>query len=353
MKMTGKAPFLAMSILAAAVLSAQTIPPPRLNTEQRKRAQVLSKLVDEVFAQKHSAPADVALSWQGAFIGAEKGLVYIPYTVNIDGKFNAPPVAMYVRVLQKDAKPADYDASKTTTMRSYLGQMSVVNDTRDLRSGYVEPTGIVAEDIHFFEPPKDGRLLRGIWLAPGEYNIFIAMQEKADKELPKTVVFQQSLIVPDLSKALAVSSLIIADRIEPAPATTKQRNQLDDPYDIAGTRITPAATSRLRRNGELTVVYYVYHPALGADGRPNLQADYTFYSNNAGVDQIFIKTAPQLFDAQTLPPDFNPAVHQIMGGQSIPLGTFPFGDYRLEVKVTDKVGGTSTVARATFSVFGQ
>src|SRR5258706_2910154 len=195
MKMTGKAPFLAMSILAAAVLSAQTIPPPRLNTEQRKRAQVLSKLVDEVFAQKHSAPADVALSWQGAFIGAEKGLVYIPYTVNIDGKFNAPPAAMYVRVLQKDAKPAAYDASKTTTMRSYLGQMAVVNDTRDLRSGYVEPTGIVAEDIHFFEPPKDGRLLRGIWLAPGEYNIFIAMQEKADKELPKTVVFQQSLII--------------------------------------------------------------------------------------------------------------------------------------------------------------
>jgi hypothetical protein len=344
---------LAALALTAAVLSAQTIPPPRLNSDQRKRVQALAKLVDDVFAQKHSAPADVALTWHGAFIGAEKGLVYIPYTINIDGKFDTPPVAMYLRVLEKDAKPADYDASKTSTIRSYLGQMSVVNDTKDIRNGYVEPTGVVAEDVQFFEPPKDGRLMRAMWLAPGEYNLFIAMQERGDKALPKTVVFRQALVVPDLSRSLSVSSLIIADRIEPAPATTKQRNQLDDPYDIAGTRITPAATSRLRRNGDLTVVYYVYHPALAAEGKPNLQADYTFYSNNAGVEQVFTRSAPQLFDAQTLPPDFNPAVHQIMGGQSIALGTFPYGDYRLEVKVTDKVNNTSTIANATFSVFGQ
>jgi hypothetical protein len=348
----GVLPLAAMLVIASR-LSAQTIPPPRLNNEQRKRAQVLSKLVDEVFAQKHSAPADVALTFQGSFIGAENGLVYIPYTVNIDGKFDTSPVVMYVRVLEKDAKPADYDASKTTTMRGYLGQMSVVNDTKDIRNGYVDATGVVAEDIQFFEPPKDGRLMRGMWLAPGEYTLFVAMQEKGVKALPKTVVFRQSLVVPDLSKSLSVSSLILADRIEPAPATTKNRNQLDEPYDIAGTRITPSATSRLRRSGDLTVVYYVYHPALGADSKPRLQSDYTFYSSNAGVEQVFTRSAPQVFDAQTLPPDFNPAVHQIMGGQAIALSSFPIGDYRLEVKVTDQVNNTSTIGSTTFSVFGQ
>src|SRR5204862_7519791 len=112
----------------------------------------------------------VVATWEGALIGAEKGRVYIPETVNIGGKFDKAPVAMYVRVLQKDARAADVDASKTTTIRSYLGQMSVVNDTKDLRSGYVEPTGVVAEDIQFFEPPKDGRLMRGVWLPPGEYS---------------------------------------------------------------------------------------------------------------------------------------------------------------------------------------
>jgi hypothetical protein len=342
-----------MLLTGAAAAQAQTLAPPRLNPEQRRRAQALSKLVDEVAWEKHSAPADVVLSWQGSFIGADKGLVYIPYTLGIDGKFNTTPVAMYVRVLTKDAKAPDFDASRTTTIRSYLGQMSVVNDTKDLRSGYIEGTGLVAEDVQFFEPPKDGRLTRGMWLPPGEYNVFVAMQEKPDKGLPKTVVLKQPLVVPDLSGTLALSSLIVADRIEPVAPTSKQRNQLDDPYAIAGTRITPSVSTRFRKDGEMTVVFYVYHPALGTDGKPDLQADYTFFETNAGVEYPFTKSLPQLFNAQTLPPDFNPVVHQIMGGQSVPLGSFGNGDYRLEVKVTDKVAGITAVGQTTFSVVGQ
>ena len=342
-----------LGLLAANTLAAQTLAPPRLNTQQRTRLQALSKLVDEVFAQKHSAPADVVLNWQGYFIAAEKGLVYVPYTIGIDGKFTTTPVAMYVRVLTKDAKPADFDASKTTTMRSYLGQMSVVIDTKDLRSGYVPPTGIVAEDVQFFEPPKDGRLARGIWLPPGEYNMFIAMQEKGDKDLPKTAVLKQPIVVPDLSKGLALSSLIIADGLEPVPPTSKQRNQLDDPFAIAGTKIAPAVTTKLRKSGEITVVFFVYNPTPAPGGRPDLQVDYTFYANNAGVEQPFTRSLPQLFNADTLPPDYKPAVHQILGGEAVTLATFPNGDYRLEVKVTDKVANTTAAGSATFSVFGQ
>jgi hypothetical protein len=231
--------------------------------------------------------------------------------------------------------------------------MSMVNDTKDIRSGNVAASGVVAEDVLFFEQPKDGRLVRAMWLSPGEYNVYIAMQEKAEKALPKTVVVKQPLVVPDLSKNLSLSSLIIADRIEPAPASAKQRNQLDSPYDIAGTRIIPALSSRLRKADEMTVVYYVYHPALGADGRPNLEAEYSFFSNNGGVEHPFVKSPSQAFNGQTLPADFNPAVHQIMGGQAVPLASFPNGDYRLEVKVTDKVANATASTNVTFSVFGQ
>lgn len=344
---------LCVAVLLAKVVSAQTLPPPRLNSEQRKRAQALSTLVDEVFAQKHSAPADVVLSWRGFFIAADKGLVYIPYTIGIDGKLTGTPVAMYVRVLAKDAKPADFDPSKTTTMRSYLGQMSMQVDTKDIRSGNIPPTGIVAEDVLFFEPPKDGRLSRGIWLPPGEYNMFIAMQEKAGKDLPKTAVLKQPITVPDLSKGLALSSLILADSIEPVPPSSKQRNQLDDPYAIAGTKITPSVSTRMGKSGDVTVVFYVYNPAPAPGGKPDLQVDYTFYADNAGVEQPFNKGTPQLFNSQTLPPDFNPAIHQIMGGESVPLASFPNGDYRLEVKVTDKTANATAAGSATFSVFGQ
>lgn len=341
------------AILLAVDLSAQGGRPLRLNTEQRKRAQALSNLVDEVQAQKHSPPADVVLNWQSAFLGAGNGLVYIPYIVGIDGHFEAPPVAMYVRVLTKDARPADWDSSKTTTMRSWLGQMSVVNDTKDIRSGYVAPVGVVAEDVKFFEPPKDGRLVHGMWLPPGEYDVFLAMKEKTGKGFPKTAVLKQPIVVPDLSRTTSLSSVIIAERVESAPPTSKQRNQLDDPFAIGGTRITPAMSTRFRKTDELTVVYYVYHPAPGPDGKPEAEAEYTFYADNAGVEHLFIKTPSQPFNAHTLPADFNPAIHHIMGGQTVPLSTFPNGDYRLEVKVTDRVANTTTVGSATFSVFGQ
>ena len=340
------------AVLLASMASAQATRTLKLNGEQRKRVQALSKEVDEVFAQKHSAPADVVLSWQGAFLGAGNGLVYIPYTIGIDGKFSQTPVTMYVRVLTKDAKPADYDASKTTTIRSYTS-LTVVNDPKDMRSGNIAPTGVVAEDVKFFEPPKDGRLMHGMWLPPGEYDVFVAMQENRGKELPKTAVLKLPLVVPDLSKGLAVSSLILAEGVEPVTPSSKQRDQLDDPYAIAGTKILPTASTRRRKDSELTVVFYVYHPELNANGKPDLQADYTFYSDNAGIEKLFIHSIPQTFTAETLPPDFDPALHQIMGGQTMPLATFPLGEYRVEVKVTDKVSNATAVASATFSVFGQ
>jgi len=352
MKVRSLALAIIVSGLVSTAIDAQRISPPRLNNEQKKRAMALSKLIDEVFAQKHSAPADVALSWQGYYVAADNGLVYVPYALGIDGKLNPAPVAMFVRVLTKDAKPADWDPSKTTTLRSYLGQMSVITDTRDIRSGYVEATGVVAEDVHFFEPSREGGMRRGLWLRPGEYDVFIAVQEKAGKDLPKTAVLRQPIVVPDFSRGLSLSSIFVAEKIEPSPPNPKTRNQLEDPFAISGTRITPLATPRLRKGEELTIAYYIYNATNGPSGKPNVEADYIFYSINAGVELPFTKSAPQYFTAETLPGDFNPAVHHIMGGEVVSLTSFPAGDYRVEIRVEDKITKAVTLGTANFSVFG-
>lgn len=345
---------LAAVLGCAVVASAQTQAPPRLNNEQRKRAEALSKLVDDVLMQKYSAPADVALSWQAAYIAAEKGFVYVPYSIGIDGKLTGTPAAMYVRVLTTDALPPSYDGSKTTTMRSYLGQMSMTFDTKDMRNGNIEGTGVVAQDVHFFEPPRDGRLNRGLWLQPGEYNVYIAMQEKPGKDLPKTVVFKQPIRVPNLAGGLAVSSVILASSVEPAPVTSKKQNQLDDPFSLGGTRIVPAPSSRLPRSGEMTAVFFIYNPAAGNAGKPDLLVEYMFYQRVGDGEVPFKSSAPQIFNAETLPPTFDVAAHQqIMGGLAAPLSAFPAGDYRLEVKITDKAAQTTTAGTLDFAVFGQ
>ena len=341
-------------LLCAAALAAQTLPPPRLNAEQKIRAQALSRLVDEIVANKHSAPADVALTWQGAYLAAERGLVYVPYTINIDGKLTGMPVAMYVRVLTKDALPATYDASRATTLRSWIGQMSVVYDTKDIRNGNVAATGLVAEDILFFELPKDGRLNRGFWLPPGEYNVFVAMQEKAQKDLPRSVVLKQPITVPNLSDGFAMSSVILADSLGPAPATSKKQTQLDEPFSIGGTKIVPVANNRLPRAGELTAVFFLYNPTAGSAGKPDVLTEYSFYER-VGAGAVPFKQSPsQAFNAETLPASFDLAAkQQIMGGLVVSLSTFPVGEYQLEVKVTDKISRQTISRSVDFSIYGQ
>jgi hypothetical protein len=62
-------------------------------------------------------------------------------------------------------------------------------------------------------------------------------------------------------------------------------------------------------------------------------------------------TAPQLLNASTLPPQFDVAAgHQLPGSLVVPLMSFPVGEYRLEIKVTDKISGKSLTHNAGFTV---
>jgi hypothetical protein len=73
----------------------------------------------------------------------------------------------------------------------------------------------------------------------------------------------------------------------------------------------------------------------------------------AGAEKFFNKTAPQNLNAQTLPPQFDVAAgHQLQAGQAVPLASFPEGEYRLEVKVTDKIANKSLTRDVNFTVVG-
>jgi hypothetical protein len=324
-----------------------------LTSEQKKRIQALSLEVDEVTTNKHYAPQDVQLTWRSHFLKAGQGLVYVPYTIGIDGSFTMTPVAMYLRVLSKDAKAAFYDPSKATTMRGWMNLMNATAafDPRDIRSGNVAATGIVLEDVYFFEPQSDARLTRALWLPPGEYTIIIAMRERPGTKSPKTVVFRQPLTVPDLSQSFALSSLIIADSIEPTANTFDEQKQLREPYTIAGNKITPLMDDRFAPSGEISVVFFVYNAGAATGGKPDVRVDYTFFARADDSERVFTRVPSQSSSAETRPPQFDlSAGHQILGGQAVELRKFPPGQYRLEVTATDNTSGAKAVQNVTFSV---
>lgn len=306
----------------------------KLNKAQQDQVQVLFKLTDDVSAGKQPAPSDVALTWQNHFLKAQGTGVYAPYTITVEqGKFTSFPVAAYFRMVPRGGAA---DAKK------------------DDRNGETKREAYPFEDAFFFDQPKDGKVSRAFSVPSGDYDIYIALKEKPDKKVPqpKTVVFKQPLTVPDLASSLAVSSIIVADKIEPT-APLDPDKQIEQPYSISGIKITPAAGTKFSKNGELNMIFFIYNTGVAADNKPDVEVEYNFHQKAGGTEKFFNKTSPQPFNAQTLPPEFSlTAGHQIIGGQAVPLASFPEGDYRLEIKITDKTSSKSVTRDVNFSVAG-
>jgi hypothetical protein len=104
----------------------------------------------------------------------------------------------------------------------------------------------------------------------------------------------------------------------------------------------------------LLVFIQIYNSGLTPEGKPDLEVEYNFHQKAAdGTEKYFNRTPPQQFNAKTLPPQFDAkSGYQISAAQGIPLAIFPEGDYRLEIKITDKLSGKALKRETAFTVVG-
>jgi hypothetical protein len=312
----------------------------KLSGDERREYEALNTLVDAVALGKQPAPADAKLKFQHHFLRSGQN-VYLPYTLEISaGKFTSFPVAMYVRAVKKPEAGA---AASTAGSKEN------------------KPPEYPFADIYFLANDKFATsstpdaidVARALELPPGEYDVYIAMREKPSRDRkappPKTVVLVHSLSVPDLMKGLTTSSVILAKGLDASPAQLTGQQQLEQPYTISGYKVTPAYTSVIPKSGELLFVFFIYNEGVAASGKPDLDVDYNFF--RAAEDKPFSKLATTSFNATTLPGEFNINVgHQVFVGQGIPLTSFTPGDYKLEIKVTDKTNNQVITRNVPFTV---
>lgn len=327
--------FLLGAIPFSTVALAQGLDPDgrrRLTFEQVEQLRPLFTLVEEAAAGK-PVPSAAALTWQYHFVKAASDLVVVPFTIKIDkGLFTSFPLAMYVRVV-------------------YRGDPAPAPGPRDALAQYP------FEDATVFDEPTDGRISRAFSAPAGPYDVYVALREKPDLNVPepKVVVLKQQVDVPDLTSDLAVSSIIVADKIEAAPAGPERtfEDQLDGPYTLWGYRITPTIGSDFSRSRVLSLIFLVYNAGTASGDKPDVEIEYAFYRRTVTAEQFFNRLQPQSYNAQTLKPDFSVAAgHFIMGGADIPLARFLNGNYRLEIKVTDKTNGRTLTRDVNFIVVG-
>jgi hypothetical protein len=308
---------------------------------------------------------DIGVKWESNhFVKGQTDTTYVPYTLAIDrANLPASGVALYVRVVDQQQ------------VGSFVQTMaSLKTATEKELASFKRPT-FAWDNIHFIDIPQDGKLSRAIQLKPGRYVAFIAIKEKspappaanqrnqrnqnqanapaaAAAPAPKVGLLRHELIVPDFAVPdLTTSSIILASTVEPVASQLSPAEQEANPYVFGPMRIVPAREGRFSKQQELQVIFWIYGAAEAAGGKPSVVAEYNFHQRLAGGEKYFNKTQPQELNAQTLPPEFSVAAgHQLPGSLVVPLASFPAGDYRLEIKITDKPTGKVVTQNVNFTV---
>ena len=185
--------------------------------------------------------------------------------------------------------------------------------------------------------------------------MFIAIKDAGTgdkKQIPKMGLLRRNLTVPDFKKPELVTSSILVGSISPLEQQLTPDQQGEAPYSFGTMKIEPVTDPKISKTGELSLVFWIY--GVGNDpvtSKPNVLVEYNFHQKTTDGETFFNKTAPQELNAQSLPPQFDVnAGYQLPGSLAVPLASFPAGDYRLEIKVTDKVAGKSVTQNVSFSV---
>ena len=316
---------------------AQTKPADPAMQAEVAQMQSLVRLTDSAMMGQ-SAPADFPIQFQNDFIRAQGSRVWVPMTLTIDpSKLSNPaggPMTIYLRVAPRGmtAPPPVPDAEKESKEKK----------KKDAKSAPPPPSPYAFEDFAQIEPHPAAagqpiRIMRGLGVPAGNYDLYIALQERGPTP-PKTAVLKQPLNVPNYASEFSTSSVIVASETRQLPAAITPEQQADRPYSFGTNEIVVSPDHAFKKAQELLVLLQVYNPTITPDKKFNVEVTYTFFKQGAGGETRFNATAPQQLTPETLGPAFDPSAadRSIQAGQGIPLQSFPDGKYRLEITITDK-----------------
>lgn len=319
---------LVVSATFAAAGQAQKKEPKRSKQEQQEIAQVV-KLVDGVMAGQ-PAPADITMSLEPFFMKSQEQRTFVPFVLTVT---NAPaaPAALYIRVVNPAAQP-------------------------DPKAKKVEYPW---DDIHFLTQAQVQPMLHRVFMAPaGTYDVYVAYKERLPEKAPRGAVAKIGILktqvtVPDFYNGeLNNSTILVADKVNMLSAPVGPEEARERPFVFGTQELVPAADMDFKKSEELSIFFQVYNSGLDPAGKPNLTLEYEFHKTEGGAEKFFNKTNPQVVNASVLPPQFDPVKFPVPGGITVPLASFGDGEYRLNIKITDKAAGKTLSRDVKFTVKG-
>jgi hypothetical protein len=298
--------------------------------QEQQEIEQLVKTVDAVMGGQ-PAPSDVQMTLTPYFLKSQEQRTFVPFVLDVKGA-PAADAAMYVRIVNPSAQP-------------------------DPKAKKIEYPW---DDIHFIPASAlaSGKINRVFMAAPGTYDLYVAIKERLAEKAPKDQVakigvLKTQITVPDYwSGELATSSIIVTDKVNVLNAPVSADEGRERPFVFGTQELVPASDMEFKKSEQLATFFQVYNAGLGPDGKPNLVMEYNFHRKEGGAEKFFNKTNPQTINASVLPATFDPSKFPVPGGIEVPLTSFPEGDYRLEIKISDKATGKTLTKDVNFTVKG-
>ncbi len=298
--------------------------------QEKEEIEAIVKTVDAAMAGT-AGPADLQMRLEPVFLKSQEARVFVPFTLELTG-LPQKDTALYVRVVDPTMK---VDPKKK-----------------------VEYTW---DDVHFVPAAQisasPARLNRVFMAKPGTYDVYIMAKERIPEKAPKNTVvkaglFKTSVTVPDLSAEFTTSSILVADKVTELAQPLTMDQARERPFSFGLQELEPAVDINFAKAEELSIFFQVYNPGLNANGKPDITMEYSFMRVEGGEAKFFNKTNPQAVNETNLPPQFDPAKFPVPGGITVPLKSFPEGEFRLEIKVTDKTSNKVLTRNVPFVVKG-
>lgn len=297
--------------------------------QEKEEIETLVKMLDGAMAGQ-PMPTDVQIAIEPVFLKSQEARMFVPFTLKVDGFPTGKDASLYVRVVDPTQK--------------------------------VDPKKKVEypwDDVHFVTAAQTAsspvRLHRVFMAKAGTYDVYILMKERLPEKAPRNTVAKAGLlktqiVVPDLNAEFTTSSILVADKVNMLTQPLTMDEARERPFSFGLQELEPAADMSFGKNEELSIFFQVYNPGLSATGKPDLTLEYSFHRKEGAEEKFFNKTNPQAVNESNLPPQFDPAKFPVPGGVTVPLTSFGEGDYRLEVKITDKTSNKVLTRNVNFSV---
>ena len=345
--------------------------PPKVDKALQTEVAAAAKIVDDAM-KGQPAPTDYKFAITSHPMKGQGGKTFIPFIISFEtGQALPASLFYYLRVVSPEnaakAKKAteEYDAAvlKATTDARLDPENTELAEAEERVRANMPRVEYAFEDIKniaLSKPKADSvyRMQAAMMLAPGTYDAYLLAKEPVaslkNKKIPaKAGLLKVPLTVPNFAIGdLTTSTLIVTNMVTTLKAPPSPEQLAANPYIFGTTGVMPAFTDRFAKTDELTVFFFIYNTASDpTTGKPNVSVDYSFYTKTEGAEKFFNKPGTLELNAKTLPPNFDAKAGFVLPGtQSIPLESFPAGDYRLEIKIVDKVTGKTKIENVRFTV---